>query len=351
MHLQLDEFYMQRCLDLAYKSCSTVFPNPMVGCVIVHKGKIIGEGYHTKQGTPHAEVHAIESVKDKELLKDSTLYVNLEPCCHYGKTPPCVDMIIKHKIPRVVIGTLDINPCVKGKGIDKLKANSCHVTIGVLEKSCRDLNKRFFTYHEKKRPYIILKWAQTIDGFMDIAPEMKGKNKTYWISNDILKLKVHQWRAQENAIFVGANTIINDNPQLNVRYCAGNNPSRITFLKESLQPKHFHFFDGTQNSIVFSTFKNEDQNNLHYYLIKDIEHYLQEIMDKLYELQYLSILVEGGRKTLDALIQNNLWDEARILIGNKCFGKGLSAPVIPVLPSKTASYNEDKLLYIYNMQT
>ena len=196
-----NERFMQRCLKLAKQGQYNVAPNPMVGCVIVNKGKIIGEGYHAKYGELHAEANAIQSVSNKELLKKSTLYVNLEPCCHYGKTPPCVELIIQHQIPEVIIGTTDVNPKVSCKGIQYLKEKGINIQVGILEEACKNINIRFFTFHQKKRPYIILKWAETLDGFMDIDRDLKEKNKSYWITNEALKLKVHQWRAQESAIY------------------------------------------------------------------------------------------------------------------------------------------------------
>jgi diaminohydroxyphosphoribosylaminopyrimidine deaminase/5-amino-6-(5-phosphoribosylamino)uracil reductase len=349
MNIGIDEVYMQRCLDLAAKACITTIPNPMVGCVIVYNGRIIGEGFHTKQGSPHAEVHAIDSVKNKQLLKEATLYVNLEPCCHFGKTPPCTDLIIKHNIPHIVIGTLDVNPCVQNKGVERLKANCTTVKVGVLENECKELNKRFFTFHTKKRPYIILKWAQSIDGYMDISPAKREENTSYWISNETLKLKVHQWRAQEKAIFVGANTILRDNPQLNVRYCSGENPTRMTLLNKQLYNNNFHFFDTKQSTLIFTTFQTENHDGIHYHVLNKTEDYDKQIMDELYALGYQSILIEGGKKTLERLIGKNLWDEARVLIGNRYFGEGLKAPTISLFPYKTETYDEDKVLYIKNL--
>lgn len=348
MDSNVNEMYMQRCLDLALHGRNNVAPNPMVGCVIVHEGKIIGEGFHAKYKEPHAEVNAIHSVKNKELLKNSTLYVNLEPCCHYGKTPPCVDLINQHQIPEVIIGTFDINPKVAGQGIAFLKQKGTTVQVGILKDKCNELNVRFFTFHRKKRPYIILKWAQTLDGFMDIHSDLKKENKNYWISNESLKLKVHQWRAQESAILVGANTIINDNPQLNVRYCAGNNPIRITFLKTDLEKSQYCFFDNIQQTIIFNPFREELQDNTEYVFVKNVLNYEKEILEKLFEMNCQSLIIEGGKKTLERFIKKNYWDEARILIGNKHFGKGLQAPILPILPHEIETTDEDKVIYIKN---
>ncbi|MDD4210005.1 MAG: bifunctional diaminohydroxyphosphoribosylaminopyrimidine deaminase/5-amino-6-(5-phosphoribosylamino)uracil reductase RibD [Bacteroidales bacterium] len=348
MYAKDNEWFMQRCLKLAQQGRNYVAPNPMVGCVIVNNGRIIGEGYHAKYGEEHAEVKAIQSVRNKELLKKSTLYVNLEPCCHYGKTPPCVELIIQHQIPKVIIGSTDVNPKVSGKGISCLKEKGIKVQVGILEEACKNINIRFFTFHQEKRPYIILKWAETLDGFMDINRNLKEKNKSYWITNEALKLKVHQWRAQESAIFTGANTIINDNPQLNIRYCAGNNPIRITFLKSPIETTSFSFFDNSQKTIVFNSFKEEIKDKTEYILIKNDNNIEKEILEKLYKRNCQSIIIEGGKKTLERFIQAKLWDEARILVGNKFFVSGLKAPILSIMPYKIEQINEDKVVYIKN---
>jgi len=327
----IHKLFMQRALELAQHGKGHVSPNPMVGCVIVHQDRIIGEGYHTEYGKPHAEVNAINSAKNKELLKESTLYVTLEPCSHHGKTPPCADLLVQHGIPRVYIAASDPNPKVAGKGIEKLKANGCKVEVGLLEKEAVELNKRFFCFHQKQRPYIILKWAQTLDGYMDSNPRESKNRKDYWITNDALRIKTHQWRAEETAIFVGANTLLHDNSQLNVRYCAGKNPVRITFADRNLN-ENLHFFDNTQHSIVFNYEKEEKTNFTHFCKLSKNESTEQAIIQKLYEMNIQSVLIEGGQRTLQNFLNLNLWDEARVLIGNKCFGTGLQAPNIPFEP-------------------
>ena len=346
--IQPHQIFMQRALELAKHGQLYVSPNPMVGCVIVHQGKIIGEGYHTQYGMPHAEVYAINSVKNKELLKESTLYVTLEPCSHFGKTPPCVDLIIGHKIPYVVIATLDPNPKVQGNGIARLKQVGCKVEVGILENEAIELNKRFFCFHQKKRPYIILKWAQTLDGFLDSNLRNCDNRKNYWITNKYLQYKVHQWRSEEDAIFVGANTIIHDNPQLNVRYFTGKNPVRITFLTKNIG-NQFHIFDNSQVSIIFNLDKEEAKENTYFYKLTDKNNIWQEVISKLYELKIQSLFVEGGQHTLQQLINLNLWDETRILIGNTCFGSGLEAPHFPFIREKIENVGTDKIMWYKNI--
>jgi diaminohydroxyphosphoribosylaminopyrimidine deaminase/5-amino-6-(5-phosphoribosylamino)uracil reductase len=359
---------MQRTLQLAENGKLHVAPNPMVGCVVVHNGKIIGEGFHAEYGKSHAEVQAIQAVKDKNLLKNSTLYVNLEPCSHHGKTPPCVDLLIAHKIPHVFVAALDPNPKVCGQGIAKLKQAGCTVEVGLLEEEAKALNKRFFCFHEKKRPYIILKWAQTLDGFMDCNERNAKSRESYWITNRYLKQKVHTWRAEEAAIFVGANTIIHDNPQLNVRYAAGKNPIRITLIDREIDFKKYHFSDNSQPTVIFYQerhcgldpqspanngisyqVRNDGTgNNTFFYKLSDRENPEKEMLEKLHSLQIQSLLIEGGQRTLQRFIDLNLWDEARILVGNTCFGKGLKAPVLEKTPTHIEQVGEDKIVWIEN---
>ena len=337
-------FYMRRALELAKHGQLHASPNPMVGCVIVYQGKIIGEGFHTRYGEAHAEVNAIHSVENKELLKNSTLYVSLEPCSHFGKTPPCADLIVEHHIPHVVAAVLDPNPKVQGKGIEKLKQSDCKVEIGILEQEAMELNKRFFCFHQKKRPYILLKWAQSLDGFLDSNPRGCQNRKKYWITNEQLRYKVHKWRAEEDAIFAGANTIIHDNPILNVRYFAGENPLRITFLSKNIKPD-FHIFDNSQATLIFNLEKEEQRENVYFCKLNNKDNAWQDMLSKLHEMKILSLLVEGGQNTLQQLINLNLWDEARVLIGNTSFGTGLEAPHFPFVPNKIEDVQGDKIMY------
>ena len=250
MAVKIHENYIKRCIEIAKNGLGTTAPNPMVGCVIVYNSKIIGEGYTSAYGGNHAEVNAINSVKDKSLLKKATLYVTLEPCSHYGKTPPCSDLIIKHQIANVVIGTIDTHSKVAGKGIEKLKNVGCNVTVGVLDDECKVHHKRFFTFHNKQRPYIILKWAETKDGF--IAPKQKNEQQPVWITNELSRQLVHKWRAEEQAILVGTQTVIADNPSLTVRDWTGKNPIRIVIDRDLKLPKDYNVYNSEAETIVIS---------------------------------------------------------------------------------------------------
>ena len=303
-----------RCLEIAKNGLSTTRPNPMVGCIIVYKNKIIGEGYTSKYGGNHAEVNAINSVKNKKLLKQATLYVTLEPCAHYGKTPPCSNLIISHHIPKVVIGCIDDNKAVAGKGIKKLRDAGCQVTIGVLEATCKIHHKRFFTFHNKKRPYVILKWAETKDYF--IAPKTKKSQKPVWITNTYSQQLVHKWRSEEQAILIGTHTVIADNPSLTVRDWTGNNPIRIIIDKDSKLAKHHTVFNKEAKTIVIN---NETIN-----FSKPIA---KQICEVLFKNEINSVIIEGGAKTLQTFINENIWDEARIFTGNATFNEGIKAPL------------------------
>lgn len=323
-----DEKYIERCFELASRGLGNVSPNPMVGCVIVFQDKIIGEGYHRKYGEAHAEVNAVNAVNDKELLKESTVYVSLEPCSHYGKTPPCAELLIKHQVKKVVVANIDPNPLVAGKGFKLLKDAGIEVISGVLEDKGKELNKRFFTYFEKKRPYIILKWAKTLDAFMDIDRSEPGNNQKYWITNEKLKILVHKWRSQEDAIMIGTKTAINDNPQLNVRLWHGNQPLRIVLDEKAELSDKLNIFDKSSPTLVFTAMKNENQANLTYKQIDFCNNPIKAILDYLYEIKITSLIVEGGKELLLSFINQGIWDEARILTGNKTFGTGLKAPDI-----------------------
>ena len=335
--------YMQRCFQLAEKGLGYVAPNPMVGCVIVHEGAIIGEGYHQKYGEVHAEVNAIASVKDKNLLAESTLYVNLEPCSHYGKTPPCSDLLIAHKLKRVVVSCLDSNPLVAGTGIAKLRKAGIEVFTGVLEAEGRNLNRRFFTYHEKKRPYIILKWAQTKDGFISkLAPFSKEEN---WITSDASKKLVHTWRAQEQAIMVGTQTALLDNPALTVRLIQGKNPLHILIDRELKVPVTHAIFSGETETMVFTEKNQAAKANISYYQIDFSKDITPQILETLYHKKIISLLIEGGAYTLQSFIDNELWDEARVFTGTKYFQSGIKAPVIRATKTASQKVEEDELTF------
>lgn len=319
---------MQRCLQLAENGFGKTEPNPYVGAVIVHQDKIIGEGFHEVFGGPHAEVNAVAAVSDKRMLKNSTLYVNLEPCSHHGKTPPCADMIIRLGIPRVVIAMQDPNSLVAGKGIKKLTEAGIEVKNGILEQEARWLNRRFITFHSKKRPYIILKWAQTKDGFIDIdRSDPNAKKRDNWITGPELKILVHRWRAQEQAILIGYNTLVNDNPQLNVREWTGRNPQRI-LITDTITDEHFNIFNEDMKTIVFNPVQDSITEKAEYIKLDFDENLLNNILKTLFDKNNSSVMIEGGRQILESFINSGLWDEARVLTGNKTFGKGLPAPAL-----------------------
>lgn len=325
--VKIHEFYINRCIQLAKNGLGTTYPNPMVGSVIVYNNVIIGEGWHRKSGEPHAEVNTINSVKDKSLLPKSTIYVSLEPCSHFGKTPPCCDLIIKHKIPNVVVGTIDPNSEVAGTGIKRLLENGVNVTVGILENECNELNKRFFTFHNKKRPYIILKWAESQDGF--IAPQTKNKKEPVWISNEFSRQLVHKWRSEEQSILVGTNTVLDDNPKLDVRDWNGNNPIRVVLDRNGSIDKNYHVKDDQIKTIVITEQENltSTENCIYESAIFDIK-LTKQITHILYKYGIQSVLIEGGRQTLQTFIDDNLWDEARVFIGNINLGNGIKAPVL-----------------------
>ena len=334
---------MRRCLELASKGLENVSPNPMVGSVIVYENKIIGEGYHMEYGKEHAEVNAIASVKDKSLLKDSTLYVNLEPCAHFGKTPPCSNLIIENKIPKVVIGCVDTFSDVNGKGIIKMEKSGIEVNIGVLEKESQELNKRFFTFHEKKRPYIILKWAESKDGF--IAP--KDQTTPFWMTSYDSKKLVHQFRAEEDAILVGRVTAEKDNPSLTVREIEGKNPTRVVIDKEMKLSKKLRLFNNEAKTIIFNTQKTKIINS-NYYIKIVLKDLINNILRELYKQNIQSLIIEGGAKTLQSFIDKNQWDEARIFTANVTLVEGVKSPNIEGEIIYETEINEDKLEIIKN---
>ncbi|NOZ46822.1 MAG: bifunctional diaminohydroxyphosphoribosylaminopyrimidine deaminase/5-amino-6-(5-phosphoribosylamino)uracil reductase RibD [Chlorobi bacterium] len=344
----MHKIYMKRCILLAKNGQGNVAPNPMVGSVIVYNNKIIGEGYHQNFGDSHAEVNAINSVKNKDLLKKATLYVNLEPCSHYGKTPPCTDLILKHKIPNVVIGCVDEFAKVAGRGVLKLRNSDVNVTLGVLEKESKELNRRFFTFHNKKRPYIILKWAQTLDGFIDIKRTTKNIAEPMWITNEIARSLVHKWRTEEAAIMIGTNTAEKDNPNLNVRNVNGNNPLRIVLDRNMRLPVSLHVFNQQIPTIIFTQENVPDKKNLEYVKINFEGHVIEQILSFLYKKNILSVIIEGGEKLINSFMKQFLWDEARIFIGDKLFYNGVKAPDIMGVLTNNSKIEESKLLIFRN---
>ena len=333
--MKIHEKYIKRCIELAKNGLGTTYPNPLVGSVIVYNNEIIGEGWHQKAGEPHAEVNAIHSVKDKSLLSKATIYVSLEPCSHFGKTPPCCDLIIANKIPNVVIGTIDPFAKVAGNGIKKLLEAGKKVTIGILEDECNELNKRFFTFHTKKRPYIILKWAESQDGF--IAPLEREKKEPVWITNEFSRQLVHKWRSEEQAILVGTNTVLEDNPSLTVRDWTGNNPIRIVLDQKKRIPKESPIFDTQANTLLISKDTINFKNAI-----------ASEIADFLFKNEIQSVIIEGGRQTLQTFIDANIWDEARVFKGAKALKNGIKAPLITSVNAKKEQLLDDQLLTFLN---
>ena len=332
--MNIHEKYISRCIELGKLGIGNTYPNPSVGCCIVLDDKIIGEGNTSKAGGNHAEVNAINSVEDKSLLKLSTIYVTLEPCCHHGKTPPCVDKIISSEIKKVVIGIKDPNPLVCGKGIEKLKENGIEVISGVLKKECVEHHKRFLSFIINKRPYIILKWAETADGH--IAPKQKDVNEPYWISNSKSRELVHKWRSKEQAILVGAQTIREDDPRLTTRDCEGKNCDIYILSKEGLK-KNYKIFN--QDSKV--TVLDDKEINFNKNIVK-------QICNKLYDDKILSIIIEGGTKTLSNFIDSDMWDEMRVFKTQEILGDGVKGPKIKFNAKRKVQIENNILEYHLN---
>ncbi len=325
-----DELYMQRCLELAEMGIGSVSPNPMVGCVIVNDNKIIGEGYHARFGKAHAEVNAINDVitnygsQADDLLSGATVYVSLEPCAHFGKTPPCADLLVKHRVKKVVIGNKDPFSDVNGKGIEKLKQAGIEVVTGVLESRCTTVNRRFFTRIRKQRPYIILKWAETANHYF--APKSAEQR---WISGSLAKKLVHKWRTEEDAILVGKRTALIDNPSLTAREWQGRNPIRILIDQQLHVPKTANIFDADTKTIVFNEVKTVVSANIHYIQMEDMQYYLpQKIAFQLYLMDVQSIIIEGGANMLKQFIEADLWDEARVFTSSTSWEEGMEPPNI-----------------------
>ena len=343
-------------MQLAKNGIGTTRPNPSVGAVIVLNNTIIGEGFTSNYGENHAEVNAINAVKDKSLLKKATIYVTLEPCSHFGKTPPCADLIVKHQFKNVVIGCVDANSLVAGKGIERLINAGINVIVGVLEDECLAHHKRFFTVQNKKRPFIILKWAETKDGF--IAPELDSGSadkkmlnqeqhkRPIWITNEYSQQLVHKWRSEEHAILVGTNTVIADNPKLNVRSWSGNNPIRIVLDKSLRISKNANVFDESVKTIVLTEKEDcqfEHSRELIFEQIDFSKKIAFQICEVLYKYQIQSVIIEGGTKTLQTFIDENLWNEARVFVGDKNFGKGVKSPKFSGKIQEEINIKEDVL--------
>jgi diaminohydroxyphosphoribosylaminopyrimidine deaminase/5-amino-6-(5-phosphoribosylamino)uracil reductase len=329
--LETHKIYMQRCIELALNGAGSVSSNPLVGCVIVHNQTIIGEGWHQQFGQAHAEVNAIQSVKDKSLLKEATLYVNLEPCNHFGKTPPCADLLISHQLKNVVIGMVDPYEKVAGKGIKKLQEAGIQVTVGVLENECKFLNRRFIKFVTQQKPYVILKWAQTWNGYL--APdatklsEQDFENQRH-ITDSVVQKLVHKWRTQEDAIMVATNTALFDNPALNAREWPGRNPVRILLDKDLRLPADLKLFDKSTPTVVFTQKQKLSEENLTFIQLDFTENWLDEMLTHLYKLNIQSLIIEGGSQFLDTVISSKIWDEAIVFSSPKTINDGIKAPLI-----------------------
>ncbi|MCY2687748.1 bifunctional diaminohydroxyphosphoribosylaminopyrimidine deaminase/5-amino-6-(5-phosphoribosylamino)uracil reductase RibD [Salinimicrobium sp. TH3] len=348
--MKIHEKYINRCIQLAQNGLGRTYPNPVVGSVIVYNDTIIGEGWHHKAGEPHAEVNAVNSIKDKSLLAKSTIYVSLEPCSHYGKTPPCSNLIIDSGIKKVVIGTVDPFSKVAGKGIKKLLDAGCEVRVGILEQQCRELNKRFFTFHTKQRPYIILKWAQSSDGFLAPLPLKNAERKPVWITGKYSQQLVHKWRSQEQAIMVGTNTAVTDNPKLNTRMWQGNDPVRLVLDRNLRIPQESHLFDASVKTIILTGKSSEEisSKNVIFETVNFEADLAQQVCDTLFRHEIQSVIIEGGRETLQTFIAANLWDEARIFIGKPHFKEGVKAPEVAGTLTSETKVDEDQLKIYLN---
>jgi diaminohydroxyphosphoribosylaminopyrimidine deaminase / 5-amino-6-(5-phosphoribosylamino)uracil reductase len=340
--------FMRRCLDLAGRAEGSTYPNPLVGSVIVHDDMIIGEGYHLKAGEPHAEVNAINSVVNKDLLRSSIMYISLEPCCHYGKTPPCTESILSYGIRKVIIGTTDTSDNVAGRGIECLRQAGCEVITGILEDECRWLNRRFFTFTEKKRPYIILKWAQSADGFIDYEREKGSAQRPVWITGNSERVLVHRWRATEQSILAGAGTIRSDNPQLNVRYWSGNNPVRVILSSSGMLKKESAIFRTNGTNIVFTENTENDLTNSEIVKLESSRTSALQITEYLYGRNVQSLLVEGGAEVLNHFVSEGQWDEARVFTGRSAFIKGVKAPTVSGKVIESVLFSGSKLMVIIN---
>lgn len=339
------EQYMQRCIELARKGAGLVAPNPMVGAVLVHDGVIIGEGWHQQYGEAHAEVNCLgQAIQNGQTDKfqNSTLYVSLEPCAHFGKTPPCSDLIIKHKIPKVVIGCRDPFKEVDGKGIEKLKAAGVEVIVDVLKDECIDLNKRFFTFHQLQRPYVILKWAQTKNGIM-----ASSSSERLLISNEMTNRLVHQWRSEEASILVGTNTALLDDPQLSNRYWPGKQPVRLVLDKQLRLPDTLKLFNDEARTIIFNSIKSSEGGNVQYHQLPADAETIPALLNALYQLNINSVIIEGGAQLLQSFIAAGLWDEARVITNEQLtVAEGLAAPQLTnALQAAEQLIGTDRIVY------
>jgi diaminohydroxyphosphoribosylaminopyrimidine deaminase/5-amino-6-(5-phosphoribosylamino)uracil reductase len=345
-----DLIYMRRCLELAGRAEGHTSPNPMVGAVVVHNGVIIGEGFHLRAGTPHAEVHAINAVKDKSLLPSSTIYASLEPCSHHGRTPPCADLIISSGIRRVVVGTTDTSLKVAGRGIALLRAAGIEVVNGVLEEECRRINRRFFSWHEKERPYVILKWARSTDGFIDFEREAGDTAEPHWITGNTERILVHRWRAAEDAILAGGGTVRTDNPSLDVRLWSGKNPLRVIVSRSGNMDPKSKVFNGAVDTIMFTCNEKVSMPGVKIVKLSGNQYFIEELLQALHGMGVQSLFVEGGAFIMSRFAESGLWDEARRFTGRIKFGGGVPDPFPDFTPEENVRFEKSILEIMYHFR-
>jgi diaminohydroxyphosphoribosylaminopyrimidine deaminase/5-amino-6-(5-phosphoribosylamino)uracil reductase len=345
-----DLIYMRRCLELAGRAEGCTSPNPMVGAVVVHNGVIIGEGFHLMAGTPHAEVHALNAVKDKTLLPSSTIYASLEPCSHHGRTPPCADLIISSGIRRVVVGTTDTSLKVAGRGIARLREAGIEVLAGVLEEECRHINRRFFSWHERQRPYVVLKWARSADGFIDLERKKGDAAEPHWITGNTERILVHRWRAAEDAILAGGGTVRTDNPSLDVRLWKGKNPLRVIVSRSGSMDPGSKVFDGAVDTILFTCNEKVSLPGVKVVKLAGNQYFIEELLRALHGMGVQSLFVEGGAFIMNHFIEPGLWDEARRFTGRMKFGGGVPDPFPGFIPEKSVKFEKSILEFMYHFQ-
>ncbi len=345
-----DLIYMRRALELAGSALGCTAPNPLVGAVVVHDGLIIGEGYHLRAGTPHAEVHALEAVRDRSLLLHSTIYVSLEPCSHHGRTPPCTDLIIRSGIRRVVVGTTDTNPKVAGRGIACLREAGIEVETGVAEEECRRINRRFFTWHEKQRPYVILKWARSADGYIDLARKAGETPEPNWITGTAERILVHRWRAAEDAILAGGGTVRADNPSLDVRLWKGKNPLRVIVSRSGAMDPASKVFDGTVDTVLFTCNDNINLPGIRIVKLADNRYFIEDVLKALHGMEVQSLFVEGGAFIISHFVETGLWDEARRFTGKMSFGGGGPDPFPDFIPENSVRFEKSILEIMHHFR-
>lgn len=345
-----DLIYMRRALQLAGRAQGCTAPNPMVGAVVVHNGVIIGEGYHLRAGTPHAEVHALEAVRERSLLPYSTIYVSLEPCSHHGRTPPCTDLIIRSGIRRVVVGTTDTNPKVAGSGIARLMEAGIEVETGVAEVECRRINRRFFTWHEKQRPYVVLKWARSADGYIDLARKAGETPEPNWITGTAERILVHRWRAAEDAILAGGGTVRADNPSLDVRLWKGKNPIRVIVSRSGAMDQASKVFDGTVDTVLFTCNDKVSLPGIRIVKLAGNQYFIEDVLNALHGMGVQSLFVEGGAFIIRHFIETGMWDEARRFTGRMSFGGGVPDPFPDFSPEKSVRFEKSILEIMHHFR-